>query len=150
MMVDPYFDRIASPILFHPLFLSMKKYYAHGDTSVYEHSLSVAIHSYRYAKSRNLNLDYSSLIRGALLHDFYLYDWHHSGGGHKLHGFRHPFFAYKNAKKYFSINKKEGNIIRSHMFPFVFWILPLSKEAWIVLKNDKRCAIGEMKKGKNK
>lgn len=140
MIVDEYFDEIALPILSDPLYRRLKDYYAHGTVTVYEHSLSVAIYAYEYAKGKNYDIDYKALIRGALLHDFYLYDWHRSGEGHKFHGFRHPFFAYRNAKKHFSITSKEGNIIRAHMFPLVFWVFPRYKESRLVIKSDRHCA----------
>lgn len=149
MIQDEFFDSVAGEIINHPVYLLMKNYLAHGTTSVYEHSLSVAIYAYQYARKKKYDLDYRSLIRGALLHDFYLYDWHEKCGGHRLHGFRHPFIALKNAKKYFVLCPKEENIILSHMFPLVFWIFPMSKEARIVVSIDKRCAMREThKKGK--
>lgn len=141
--VDAYFQKISQEILDSEIFQSEKRYLAHSNISVYEHSYNVAKRAYRLAKKKNLDIDYRSLIRGALLHDFYLYDWHKKGEGHRLHGFRHPFIAYKNATKYFKINKIEGNIIKSHMFPLVFWVLPLSKEARLVIKSDRNEAIKE-------
>lgn len=140
MFVDAYFDAIASPIIEDPLFISMKQYIAHHGVTVYDHCISVAETAYLYARKKGYKLDYSALIRGALLHDFYLYDWHHSGEKHKLHGFRHPFFALRNASKRFSLSAKEKNIIVSHMFPVVFWVFPHSKEARLVIKADRRCA----------
>jgi uncharacterized protein len=140
MLVDPYFDKIASPIVEDALFISMKKYVAHRGVSVYDHCVSVAEYAYQYARNKGYCLDYSALIRGALLHDFYLYDWHHSGEGHKLHGFRHPFFALVNASKRFELSSRERNIIASHMFPVVFWVVPSSKEARLVIKADRHCA----------
>ncbi len=141
--VDAYFQKISQEILDNEIFQSEKKYLAHSSISVYEHSYNVAKRAYCLAKKKNLDIDYKSLIRGALLHDFYLYDWHKKGEGHRLHGFRHPFTAYKNATKYFKINKLEGNIIKSHMFPLLFWVMPLSKEARLVIKSDRHEAIKE-------
>ncbi len=146
MIEDSYFKEVAEEIISSEIYARMKDYCAHGSVSVYEHSLLVAEYAYLYAKKKGLDIDYRSLIRGALLHDFYLYDWHKSGEGHKLHGFRHPFFAYHNAKKHFAINKKEANIIRSHMFPLVFWSFPNCKESWIVIKSDRHCAYCETMK----
>ncbi len=150
MIDDSYFSNIAYEVLASPIYERLKSFSAHGSISVYEHSLAVAEYAYLYAKKKNLDIDYRSLIRGALLHDFYLYDWHRSGEGHKLHGFRHPFFAFRNAKKHFVINQIESNIIRSHMFPLVFWCWPRYKEAWIVMKSDRHCAWCETFKKKEK
>ncbi len=146
LQIDGAFLEVARPILNDEKYLELKKYVAHGDYSVYDHCLRVAIFAYAYAKSKNLDIDYRSLIRGSLLHDFYLYDWHHAHEGHSLHGLRHPYFALKNAKERFSLNDKEINMIVSHMFPLTFWTIPLSKEAWILTYSDKICANKERRK----
>ena len=86
----------------------MKKYVAHGHYSVYDHCFRVALFAYSYAKCKGIKVDYWSLIRGSMLHDYYLYDWHHTHEGHRLHGFRHPYFALHNAKKRFTLNMFES------------------------------------------
>lgn len=150
ILLNAEFREISSPILHDEEYQKLKKFTAHGRYSVYDHCFRVALYAYSYAKSKNMNIDYQSLIRGCLLHDFYLYDWHHSHEGHSLHGFRHPYFALKNVKKRFSLNKKEINMIISHMFPLTFWRPPLSKEAWVLTYSDKRCARLETSRRKNK
>ena len=87
------------PILHDSKYQNMKKYVAHGHYSVYDHCFRVALFAYSYAKCKGIKVDYWSLIRGSLLHDYYLYDWHHTHEGHRLHGFRHPYFSLHNAKK---------------------------------------------------
>ena len=37
----------------------------------------------------SIKINEKSLIRGALLHDYFLYDWHKSDQGHRLHAFFH-------------------------------------------------------------
>ncbi len=138
--VDDFFLNIARKIIANPEYRSMKKYIAHGRYSVYDHCIRVAIYSYSYARNKQLNIDYKSLIIGALLHDYYLYDWHKAHEGHKLHGFRHPFIALAKARKTYKLNPKVCNMIRSHMFPLTFWTIPLSREAWILQMADKKCA----------
>lgn len=140
LQYDSEFRKVALPILTHPEYQLLKKYVAHGHYTVYSHCFRVALYAYSYAKSKKLDVDYASLIRGSLLHDYYLYDWHHAHEGHRLHGFRHPYFALRNAKKRFVLNRKEMNMIRSHMFPLTFWTIPLSREAWILSHTDKVCA----------
>ena len=137
---DSEFRKAALPILTNPEYQLMKQYMAHGHYTVYSHCFRVALFAYSYAKSKNMDIDYTSLIRGCLLHDYYLYDWHHLHEGHRLHGFRHPYFALRNAKKRFQLNRKERNMILSHMFPLTFWTIPLSKEAWLLTHADKVCA----------
>lgn len=76
-----------------------KQYYQHGSTSVYSHSVQVAFFSLYLSRKLKLRVNERALIRGALLHDYFLYDWHDRDHGHSLHGFTHPGTALKNAKK---------------------------------------------------
>ena len=85
------------------------------------------------------NMD--ALVIGALLHDYFLYDWH-DGEGRHLHGFTHPECAYKNAEKDYTLSPRVKNIIVRHMFPLTP-IPPTCTEAWIVCIADKICAIEE-------
>lgn len=55
---------------------SMDTYVQHGTTSTLRHCLSVVHVSCAMAKKLHLHVNYENLIVGALLHDFYLYDWH--------------------------------------------------------------------------
>ncbi|MGN0707810.1 MAG: HD family phosphohydrolase, partial [Faecalibacterium sp.] len=86
---------------------------------------------------------------GALLHDFYLYDWHRRSTFHglhrllEMHGFSHPSHALVNAKQYFQITPKEQNIISCHMWPLTFRHVPRCREAVIVCLADKYCAVIE-------
>ncbi|MFQ9151358.1 MAG: HD domain-containing protein [Blautia sp.] len=45
-------------------------------TSVYRHSLAVAYFSCYLAEKLHLKVRTKEMIRGALLHDYFLYDWH--------------------------------------------------------------------------
>ena len=119
-----------------------KSYIQHGSTSVYEHSVKVAYTSLYFARRFRLNIDEKSLIRGALLHDYFLYDWHDPDPSHRLHGFRHPFFALARAEEDFELTSRERNIIVRHMFPLVP-VPPTCREAWIVCLADKWCALRE-------
>ncbi|MFA6830117.1 MAG: HD domain-containing protein [Bacilli bacterium] len=141
--IDSYFSEIAHPIIDTPEYKSMKKFVAHGPYSVYDHCLRVTIFAYSFAKSRYMNIDYEVLIRGSLLHDFYLYDWHKKEKYHSFHGFKHPVFALFNASRKYKLKPKEMNMIRSHMFPLTLLHIPLSKEAWILCYADKVCAYHE-------
>jgi uncharacterized protein len=147
MILDSEFefsDAIASPLINQAEYQSMKNYRAHGQVSVYDHSLFVAERAYLYAKKRHLDLDYTSLVRGALLHDYYLYDWHKKHKGHRLHGFCHPAWALHNALLAYDLNPTERDIIRNHMFPLTLFHWPHSKEARLVSKMDHKEARVEM------
>ena len=78
----------------------MKKYIQHGTTTTFEHCYNVSYICYKLAKEKGYKVNINSLIRGAFLHDFYLYDWHEKSMTHRLHGFFHPIVALKNAKTY--------------------------------------------------
>jgi len=120
-----------------------KNYIQHGKTSVYEHSLNVTKMSCAIARFTGWHVDVSSLVRGALLHDYFLYDWHIPALEHKWHGFRHPAFAYANASRDCKLTYIESDIIRHHMFPLTIKP-PRTREGLIVCIADKICAIQEM------
>ncbi len=119
-----------------------KQYRQHGNTTVYDHSVDVAYMSLYLADLLHLKVDKASLVRGALLHDYFLYDWHDKEKWHRLHGFRHPKTALKNAGEDFNLTEREKNIIARHMFPLTL-IPPRYKEAWLVCLADKLCALSE-------
>lgn len=123
----------------------LKKYTQHGHTSVFEHAISVTKYSLIYAhlleRVFHKKIDYQSLVRGALLHDYFLYDWH-TDHDHGLHGFTHPKTALKNAMKDFDLNPIEQDIIRKHMFPLVI-TPPKYIESAIICCADKWCATCE-------
>ena len=114
----------------------------HGSTSVYEHSVNVAYKSLLLAENFRLPIDKQSLVRGALLHDYFLYDWHENDASHRLHGFRHPGTALRNATRDYALNQREKNTIARHMFPLTP-IPPRCREAWLVCLADKWCAMEE-------
>ena len=90
-----------------------------------------------------VKVDKVSLVRGALLHDFFLYDWHDKTAMPKAHAYLHPLIAFDNAKKEFRLNAIEKNIIQAHMFPLSI-VMPKYKESWIVVMADKICAMNEI------
>ncbi len=64
-----------------------QKFVQHGHTSTYQHSMNVVRLSYWLNKHFHLHADEKALLVGALLHDFYLYDWHEKSTWHRWHGF---------------------------------------------------------------
>ena len=121
---------------------SMRGYLQHGDTTTLDHAIAVAYYSLMLDRKWNLNCDKSSLVRGALLHDYFLYDWHQPHKEYGLHGFTHPFTALRNAVQDFNLNAVERNIIARHMFPLVP-IPPRYRESMIVCLADKFCSLNE-------
>jgi uncharacterized protein len=138
--LKPFKDDIAE-ILDAPEMQDAKKYVQHGDVSVFSHSVAVAEYSCRFARKLRLKVDYRSLVRGALLHDFFLYDWHDDWN--LLHGWKHPRTALANALEKFALNKRERNIIRKHMWPMTLINIPTCREAWLVCVIDKYCSLLE-------
>ena len=131
-----YYDTVGD-ILNHEEFLKLKDYF-HHNSSIYHHVHDVAYLAYRISKY--LKLDYRSAARGALLHDFFLYDWRNHDvpdlPREKFHGLEHPKIALANAKKHFAINEIEEDIIKKHMWPLTI-VPPKYKESYIVSFADK-------------
>ena len=94
-----------------------RKFVQHGRKSVFDHVLRVTVTSLEIAERLNITVDEDSLIRGALLHDYFLYDWHEKDKSHSWHGFRHPKTSLRNAMEDFDLNEIEIDIISHHMFP---------------------------------
>lgn len=121
-----------------------KTYIQHGDTSVYKHCLSVADMSLKLAKVLHIDYDEETLVRGALLHDYFLYDWHVFDKSHRLHGFFHAEKALKNAERDFELNDVERDMIWTHMFPMNITRIPKHRESMILCVADKIVSAGEV------
>lgn len=119
-----------------------EKYIQHGVTSVYHHSLAVAYYSCWLAERYGIEVCKRELIRGALLHDYFLYDWHEKCAGRRFHGFTHPGCALRNASKVFALTHREQDIIKRHMFPLTP-VPPVYREGILVCIADKVCSTYE-------
>lgn len=137
-----YFRSCAAELLQSADVQRMSTFIQHAHISCLEHSISVAYYSYLLCQRFNLRVDCRSIIRGALLHDFFLYDWHVGNGKKGLHGFTHPKTALENAEEHFSLNDMEKDIIVKHMWPLTL-IPPKYKESMIVSLSDKFCSTVE-------
>ena len=134
-------------IILSPEAQVMKTFIQHGETTVFEHCVSVAKFSLLIAcfleKTLKIEFDKDSLVRGALLHDYFLYDWHIKDSSRRFHGFTHPGVARANAERDFGLNDIEKDIIAKHMFPLTPF-LPMHRESYIVSIADKWCALAEI------
>ena len=137
-------QEILSALLSDSHVQEMKEYVQHGRVSTLEHCVHVANLSYEIDKRLSLHSDLNVLLTGAMLHDFYLYDWHKKDdGSHRLHGLHHAKTACANARKFFHIDDKTSQVIGCHMWPLNLVRLPHSKEAWIVCVADKCVSLHE-------
>ena len=120
----------------------MEKFTQHGDTSCLLHTIAVAYYSIKIAEFFGIKYKKRDLIRGALLHDYFLYDWHIKDPDRKAHGFSHAAAALQNAERDFALNAVERDIIARHMFPLNL-TPPRYRESILVCIADKICAVYE-------
>lgn len=142
--LDEKIRRSASDILMSPNFKSTKAYIQHGTMTVNDHCMNVARYSLMIREKLRIRCSEKELIRGALLHDYFLYDWHSKEHVQlcKLHGFYHPGIALRNAMAEYELTSKEQDIIKKHMWPLTI-VPPTCREAWIVTCADKWCSLLE-------
>ena len=129
-------------ILSAPRMQKERAHIQHGRVSVYGHSILVAGICLWLAAGLRLRVDERALVRGALLHDYFLYDWHIPGEDHRLHGFRHPRRAMENAVRDFDVAPLEQDMILRHMFPLTP-IPPRHREGWLLVAADKISTVYE-------
>lgn len=117
-------------------------YPQHGSTSRLMHSVAVAYYSYYLAKATGLSFHWEELVRGALLHDYFLYDAQDGDPAHRWHWTRHPMVAVENAKRDVTLTAIEEDTIRTHMFPLTVKP-PKYREGVVVSLVDKACSVYE-------
>ena len=83
-----------------------------GDTSCLAHTIAVVYCALAIARIMHLRVNKRELIRGGILHDYFLYDWHDGEKGRKIHGFTHPSSALANAETDFRLSRRERDIIK--------------------------------------
>lgn len=140
---DMDFVHYISDILSNGKFLLLKDYPHHNNVTRFDHCIHVAYSCYRKA----VKLGYAhirELVRGAVLHDFFLYDYttERTIKKHYLHGVFHPSESLKQAESEFNISDIERNVIKSHMFPLSF-TMPKYLASWLVISYDKYWATYE-------
>lgn len=129
-----------------PVYLRLKMI-RHHEKSIFYHNLRVARVAYRLGrmieKISRWRMKRKALIRGALLHDFFFYDWRRERpASGKLHAFEHPKESSRHAERFYSATRRERNIILSHMWPLGLpW--PWHMESWLVTVADKWVSLKE-------
>lgn len=134
----------AADILRSPNFDRTKEHIQHGNMTVNDHCISVAMCSLAISRKLPIKCSERELVRGALLHDYFLYDWHDGEHAHfmRLHGIHHPGIALRNAGREYELTDREKDIIKKHMWPLTV-VPPMCREAWIVTTADKWCSLLE-------
>ncbi len=136
------FLKIGGDIYFSDELQGLEKFEQHLKINRLQHIRSVSYLSYLLADKFNMNVE--ETVRGALMHDLFYYDWREKDKSHRLHGYRHPGFALKNAFILCGdLTPLEQNIIKRHMWPLTP-TPPKYKEAFLVSAMDKYCATIEL------
>ena len=122
--------------------LRMKDISMHRGSNCYIHCFKVA----KRAVNKSLNkkdINLEVVLLGAILHDYYLYDWRKDRSKLKKHGKNHPIIAIENAIRDFNISNDVQKVIKSHMWPINIKEYPNTKEAKVVSLSDKAVTICE-------
>lgn len=123
--------------------LRMRDIFMHRGSNCYIHSFKVA----KLAVKRALRHNRGNLIIilvGAILHDYYLYDWRSDPSKKKEHIYKHPYVAAENAARDFGIHEPIKKVIQTHMWPFNIDDFPKTKEARIISLADKTIFLREI------
>ncbi len=143
-MKNKEFEELIHRIVSSEEYAALRHHRHHLRSNVYDHSVKVAYLCYRHHKRYGTKLDLEELIRGALLHDYYLYDRRKKEHAHRFHGITHPRYALFNAaKKYPDLSHTEKDMIRRHMFPLTI-VPPKTKGGWLICFYDKLAAITDL------
>jgi uncharacterized protein len=126
---------LISEYLKDPNIQKLKDSLHHRDKNRLEHVVEVAFYSFLIAKK--MSLDENIIVKGAMLHDLFYYDWLREGP--RLHGLRHPKISLENARKLYPISKKEADIIKKHMWPLTL-MPPRYLESLVVSLVDSFCS----------
>ena len=129
--MDWEYSNIVEPIFQNKEFDKLSNIRHHNSTRM-EHSIKVSYYSYVIAKY--LKLNYESVAKAGLLHDFFTettVDYKKIRDKVSFFTFKHPQDALINSKKHFELTTLEEDIITTHMFPLDIRV-PKYAESWIV------------------
>ena len=124
--------------------LRMKEIPMHRGSNCYIHSFRVAKKAIKNAiRLFKKNIDLEVVLIGAILHDYYLYDWRSNREYRKGHAKNHQKIASENASRDFDVPLEIKKVIESHMWPFNIKSFPNTREAKVVSFADKSVATME-------
>lgn len=137
-------EQIYQSFLHDEKIMRMKDIPMHRGSSCYMHSFKVAKLAIKRAlRSRRKNISLEVILIGAILHDYYLYDWRKDRSKLKGHAKKHSMVAAENALRDYDISPEIKKVIESHMWPFNFKNYPNTYEAKIVNTSDTAVAFRE-------
>jgi len=143
-LTDKDYMNIVSDIINNQEFQKLRQCVHHRGLSRFEHCIHVSYSCFKNKESFGYKYR-KDMIRGALLHDFFLYDYRKEKSlkKHLLHGFFHPGVSLKMSEEHFKLSVIEKDVIRKHMFPLTFF-MPKYKATWYVVFYDKLWAVKEL------
>lgn len=136
-----YFNECIKDILSCEQVLQLDRYKRHGNITCFRHSVAVAYYSYLLCSRLGKGVNCRSVIRGALLHDFFPYE-NHEKRTRGPRGRSYSKAVLENAESYFWLNIVERDIIQMHRWPLTVK-LPKYKETFVVSMVDKCCCVVE-------
>ncbi len=148
--VEDVFWQYGSELLENPLYHRTAILRQHRSSTTYAHCIAVTMQALRLAKKWKMKVDVSSLVRGCLLHDYYLYEYTTVKPKPKKHASHHGETAMNRAIEDFGLNEIEKNMIFCHMWPIRLLNPPKSREAFLLSISDKLVAIREFSRRKKK
>jgi len=135
--IDAYLAAVGD-LLRNPAVESMKTYNHHGKIDTHFHSVYVSFTVLKLCEKYHIK-NRDEIVRAALLHDFYLYDWHLEKHD-EMHAWYHPKAAVKNFESHFGKpTEMQREMILRHMFPLSVKP-PNSVGGWLLTLADKHCA----------
>ncbi len=138
--IDKYLSLVGD-ILRDESVKQMKGYQHHRAVTTHFHSTFV---SYTVLKmcEKIKPAEERDIVRAALLHDYYLYEWYTEKHEEK-HIWYHPKQSVKNIEQHFGkLSEMQRNMILAHMFPMSYET-PSSLGAWLLTMADKHCATAD-------
>jgi len=138
--IDKYIE-LTGDLLRHPDVQAMKTYNHHREVTTHFHSMYVSYTVMKMCEALHPSEE-REIVRAALLHDFYLYEWYTEKHEEK-HIWYHPKQSVKNIEARFGkLSDMQRNMILAHMFPMSYET-PSSLGAWLLTAADKRCATND-------
>ncbi|MCQ2742175.1 MAG: hypothetical protein MJ239_02620 [Bacilli bacterium] len=133
--VEELLQEYGGDILRDPRYQILATLKQHRCSNTMRHCIEVTKGCLKQAKFGRISVDVKSMVRGALLHDYYLYEY--TSDRRKGHFHHHGEWAAQNAMKDFGLNDLENNMVCTHMWPISIFKFPRTREGFILTVQDK-------------